>query len=417
MSIFTRATGPFVIPGEAQQDKQTNLQSMQSAGPAFITAKVIDFISDPKSLSQDRIDEIKIAIVNSAAVNSMPINSIWCQIIEANRLDQHIAYPFFPAHLCFPIKPAEQVWIFYSAVDQTYYWMCRKTGDYISEDTNYTHIDRIVNQPITVGVQGSEPQISAKNAFNGTVPNFASFPQGKTDSIYDKTSGSSLSDEQIIAQSQEYQENFIQEAIPRIVRKPGDFVVQGSNNASLLLGSSTATEGKGIVDIVAGHNLATIPVTNTRGNREIDKSIPASRDGTTDFLLDKSRLYLAMSDNADSNFLVDIDGIDGSGEGSCAVIKSDQVRLVARNDIKITVGDTGAGIVIKSNGEIVIVPAASSVIKLGGDDADKAILCQTATQAPLGNVTAAPVISTAGGIIGASTIAGTGLFASKILVK
>ena len=414
MSIFARAAGPFVIPSDNRSDKQSNTQAV---GPAFITAKVIDFISDPKLLSQERADYIKAAVINSAAVNLMPINSIWCQIVEGNRLDQHIAYPFFPAHLCFPIKPAEQVWIFYSAVDQTYYWMCRKSGDYISEDANYTHIDRIVNQPNTVGVEGSEPQIGAKNAFNGTIPNAASFPQGKTDSVYDKTSGSSLSDEQIIAQSQEYQEKFIQEAVPRIVRKPGDLFVQGSNNSSLLLGSTIAEEGKGIVDIVAGHNLLTKEVTNTRGNKEVDKTIPASKDSTTNFLLDKSRLYLAMSDNADSNFFISIDGIDGSGTGSCAVIKSDQVRLVARNDIKISVGDTGAGIVIKSNGEIVIVPASSSVIKLGGDDADKAILCQTATQVIPGSVTAAPVISTAGGIIGASTIAGTGLFASKILVK
>jgi hypothetical protein len=124
-----------------------------------------------------------------------------------------------------------------------------------------------------------------------------------------------------------------------------------------------------------------------------------------------------MNDNPDVNFSIYVDGITQSGTGASAVVKSDQVRLIARNDIKITVGDTGAGIVIKSNGEIVIVPAASSVIKLGGDDADKAILCQTATQVIPGNVTAAPVISTAGGIIGASTIAGTGLFASKILVK
>jgi hypothetical protein len=417
MSLFTRATGPFVIPNTERSDRQTNIQNIPTGGSTFITAKVIDFISDPKTLSQERTDLIKSSIVNSAQVNSMPINSIWCQIIEANRLDQHIAYPFFPAHLCFPIKPAEQVWIFYSSVDQTYYWMCRKPGDYISEDVNYTHIDRIVNQPTTSGVAGIEPQIGAKNAFKGTAPNAASFPQGKTDSVYDKTSGSTINDDQIIAQSQEYQEKFIQEAVPRLVRQPGDLVVQGSNNASVLLGSSSNSSGQGIVDIVAGHNLETLPVTNTRGNQEVDKTQAASNDGSSDFALDKSRLYLAMSDDADTNFLINIDGIGGSGSGACTVIKSDQVRLVARNDIKITVGDTGAGIVIKSNGEIVIVPAATSVIKLGGDDADKAILCQTAIQAVPGNVSAAPVISTAGGIIGASAIAGTGVFASKILVK
>jgi hypothetical protein len=335
---------------------------------------VIDFISDPKTLSQERSDLIKSSVVNSSHVNSMPINSIWCQIIEANRLDQHIAYPFFPAHLCFPIKPAEQVWIFYSAVDQTYYWMCRKPGDYISEDVNYTHIDRIVNQPTTVGSAGSEPQIGAKNAFNGTVPNAASFPQGKTDSVYDKTSGSSINDDQIIAQSQEYQEKFIQEAVPRLVRQPGDLVIQGSNNASVLLGSTTNTPGQGIVDIVAGHNLETIPVTNTRGNQEVDKTQPANKDGPGDFVLDKSRLYLAMNDNPDSNFFINIEGIDGSGEGACAVVKSDQVRLVARNDIKIKAENSGASIVIRSNGDIVVVPSSDGKVYLSGTSSDQAYL-------------------------------------------
>jgi hypothetical protein len=417
MSLLTRVAGPFVIPSIDRGDRQTNAQNTATSGTGFITAKVIDFISDPKTLSEERVNLIKSSIVNSAHVNAMPINSIWCQIIEANRLDQHIAYPFFPAHLCFPIKPAEQVWIFYSAVDQTYYWMCRKPGDYISEDVNYTHIDRIVNQPSTAGGAGVEPQTGSRNAFNGTTQNAASFPQGKTDSVYEKTSGAFLNDDQIIAQSEEYQEKFIQEAVPRLVRQPGDLIIQGSNNASVLLGSTTNTPGKGIVDIVAGHNLETIPVTNTRGNQEVDKTQVASKDSTTDFVLDKSRLYLSMNENTDSNFSIDINGINGSGTGACAVIKSDQVRLVARNDIKITVGDTGAGIVIKSNGEIVIVPSTTSVIKLGGDDANKAILCQEAVQITPGNVEAPSIISTAGGIIGAPTITGTGIFASKVLVK
>jgi hypothetical protein len=304
----------------------------------------------------------------------MPINSIWCQIVEANRLDQHIAYPFFPAHLCFPIKPAEQVWIFYSSVDQTYYWMCRKPGDYISEDVNYTHIDRIVNQPTTVGGAGSEPQIGAKNAFNGTVPNAASFPQGKTDSVYDKTSGSSINDDQIIAQSQEYQEKFIQEAVPRLVRQPGDLVIQGSNNASVLLGSSTNVPGQGIVDIVAGHNLETIPVTNTRGNQEVDKTQPANKDGPGDFILDKSRLYLAMNSNADGDFGINIEGINGSGEGASAVIKSDQVRLIARSDVKINAENTGASITIRSNGDIVVVPGSDGKVYLAGTSSDQPYL-------------------------------------------
>ncbi len=419
MSIYSRVARAIVVPDTAQSDKQSAGQRTTGGGSAFITAKVIDFISDPKILSQTQNNLIKSSVENSALLNSMPINSIWCQIIEGNRLDQHIAYPFFPAHLCMPIKPAEQVWVFYSSLDRVYYWVCRKTGDYISEDANYTHIDRIVNQPIVSASPGVTPQVSSKDAFNNTVPNTNNFPNGKSDSLYERTSGIFYNDDAILRQSQEYQQRFVQEAVPRIVRHPGDLVIQGSNNSSIVLGSTENIPGQGSVDIVAGHNLKTEPVLNTRNNKEVDKTQPASADGPIDFMADKARLYLSMFDNSDTKFSINVKGIEGSGAASSAVVVSDQVRLVARNDIKITVGDTGAGIVIKSNGEIVIVPAETSVIKLGGDDADKAILCQKIdqNQTTLGNVIAPPVISSAGGVIGSTIIEGSGLFASKILVK
>lgn len=414
MSIFTRAAGPFVIPNNSS-DSQTSQQNT-SGQAAFITAKVIDFISDPKTLSQSKIDLLKSSATNSALVNSMPVNSIWCQIIESNRLDQHIAYPFFPAHLCFPIKPAEQVWVFYSAPDQVYYWLCRKPGDYISEDVNYTHIDRIVNRPTSDGAPGIEPQKSAKDSYNGVKSAAPNFPQGKTDSVYDKTSGKFFDDANIIKQSQEYNENFIQEAVPRLVRQPGDFVMQGSNNSTIVLGSSENISGKGIIDIVAGRPLNTNSVINSRGYSETDKSNAATADNQLN-QGGAARVYLGMNENPDYDFGISIDGISGSGTGSCVVLKGAQVRLIATDDVKITVGTTGAGIIIKPDGNIVIIPSATGVIKLGGDDADKAILCQTAVQAIPGNITAAPVISTAGGIIGAKEIIGTGLFASKVLVK
>jgi hypothetical protein len=193
--------------------------------------------------------------------------------------------------------------------------------------------------------------------------------------------------------------------------------MQGSNNSTIVLGSSDNRVGKGIVDIIAGRTLSTSAVVNSRGYSEVDKANPATADNPQVGVDAAARVYLGMNENADYDFGVSIDGISGSGSGSCVVLKGAQVRLIATNDVKITVGTTGAGIIIKPDGNIVIIPSASGVIKLGGDDADKAILCQTAVQAVPGSITAAPVISTAGGIIGAKEIIGTGLFASKVLVK
>lgn len=373
MSIFTRTSGPFVIPNVNAGDMQST-QNLLGGQAAFITAKVIDFISDPKTLSQAKIDLIKSSVTNSALANSMPVNSIWCQIIEANRLDQHIAYPFFPAHLCLPIKPAEQVWVFYSSLDQVYYWVCRKSGDYISEDVNYTHIDRIVNRPTTAGEPGVEPQVSAKDAFNGVTSNTANFPQGKTDSVYDKTSGNFFDDTKIIEQSQEYQEKFIQEAVPRLVRQPGDLVMQGSNNSTIVLGSSENKEGKGIIDIVTGRLLKTNSVTNTRGHKEVDKTRTATSDGQTDLISDDARVYLGMNEDADANFQVNIEGIAGSGTSSCAVVKGNHVRLLGVGNVKITSQTSGASIVLQDTGDIIIVPGSSGKVYLAGTESDQAYL-------------------------------------------
>jgi len=372
MSIFTRAAGPFVIPNNSS-DSQTSQQNT-SGQAAFITAKVIDFISDPKTLSQSKIDLLKSSATNSALVNSMPVNSIWCQIIESNRLDQHIAYPFFPAHLCFPIKPAEQVWVFYSAPDQVYYWVCRKPGDYISEDVNYTHIDRIVNRPTSEGAPGIEPQKSAKDAYNGVSSAAPNFPQGKTDSVYDKTSGKFFDDANIIKQSQEYNENFIQEAVPRLVRQPGDFVMQGSNNSTIVLGSSENISGKGIVDIVAGRLLKNNAVTNTRGYKEVDKTRTALSDGQTDLINDDARVYLGMNEDADTRFQVNIEGIPGSGTASCAVIKGDLVRLLGNGNVKITSQASGASVVLQETGDVIVVPGSGGKVYLAGTDSNQAYL-------------------------------------------
>lgn len=374
MSILSRVAGPFVIPNVNYGDMQTAPQGGAANQTGFLTAKVIDFISDPKTLSEPRKDVIKSSVERSSLVNSMPINSIWCQIIEANRLDQHVAYPFFPAHLCLPIKPAEQVWVFYSGLDQVYYWVCRKPGDYISEDVNYTHIDRIVNQPITDGEPGVEPVKSAKAAFNGTPAGPVSFPQGKTDNINDKTSGVFFDDTQIIEQSQEYQDKFIQEAVPRLVRNPGDLIIQGSNNTAVILGSSDNTSGKGTIDIVAGRALKTQPVTNTRNFEEVDKTKTATSDGQVDFSNDDARIYLGMNEDVDTNFSVSIDGIPGSESASCAVIKSDLVRLLGSGNVKITSQASGASVVIQETGDVIVVPGSSGKVYLAGTDSNQAYL-------------------------------------------
>jgi hypothetical protein len=364
MSVFTRVGGNVLLP---RQDVSSESVGVGKSNP-YLVAKVIDFFPDPRSLSDEQKAVIKTAVDAGALVDRMPINSIWCQILGSGRLDNHIAYPFFPPHLCLPLKPTEEVWIISDG--HVYYWVCRRVGDYQSEDTNYTFVARVVNRDV-----GGNP--SAKDAFNGVTQNVNNFPQGSTNSIYTATIGSSNTDDKIIQRSVSYQQDFAPEAVPRLVRKPGDFVIQGSNNSSITLGtaaSATNQANRGIVDIVAGHALKNPAVVNTRNNQEVDKTKAATSDGPTDLINDKSRLYLGVNENVDSDFAISISGIGGSGPAPSAVVKSDQVRIVARSDVKITSENTKASVVIRTNGDIVVVPGDGAKVYLAGTESDQAYL-------------------------------------------
>jgi hypothetical protein len=81
-----------------------------------------------------------------------------------------------------------------------------------------------------------------------------------------------------------------------------------------------------------------------------------------------------------------------------------------------------ASIVIKSNGDIVFTPSEKGVVKLGGDDADLAVLCEKAATGTegLGVVTCPTGITdTMGGIQGLAPEGGSGVgtFAKKVLLK
>ena len=63
----------------------------------------------------------------------------------------------------------------------------------------------------------------------------------------------------------------------------------------------------------------------------------------------------------------------------------------------------GSAVILKSDGNIVFVPGPSGIIKLGGEDADKAILTTTPqfTTDLGGSVTpSTPVQTSAGGVLG-----------------
>lgn len=289
------------------------------------------------------------------------------------------------------------------------------------------------------------------------------------------------------------------DAVPRYFKRPGDIVFEGSNNSLIVMGTERSGTGyesedqiltknssdpdqngepeeltvpspvfpeadkigtkdspgpHGMIDIVVGRGQLSEtkgPVAkNDLGSLELDKA-PASiiqfeREGDPDLLNDRSRIRLSESTKVDEFLgggIVDfnkaqfsiVDTQDGDG---AIVIKTDKLRLIARQDVEILVtspvfdADNNAivdsedqtkwaAVVIKSNGDIVFRPSDTGYIKLGDDTADKAILCTASPyiQASLGQATHAPIFNTMGGQVGKGMDGGNdfGTFATKVLVK
>ena len=263
------------------------------------------------------------------------------------------------------------------------------------------------------------------------------------------------------------------EAIPRFKKRPGDIALEGSNNTLIVLGTdrsgsyaeiqnnklnlsqNESSNSKGSIDIVAGRKVPnSLKITNSINKEEL-KKMPfntmnaytgkINNEGDPDFINDKSRIYISQKTNADNKLsrtnngqLNTSTGIlkynselgisDVTVENGCVIVKSDSIRMVARKDFQILLkGDENSesdndddskycSITLKSNGEIILKPSQTAVIKIGGEDANKAILCTENAFASNGNVSASPIITNGGQAIGSSGGI-NGVFASKILIK
>ncbi|NBP02368.1 MAG: hypothetical protein EBU90_20075 [Proteobacteria bacterium] len=242
----------------------------------------------------------------------------------------------------------------------------------------------------------------------------------------------------------------------------------------------------GSIDIVAGRGqrpqTGGKKVINHLQNEELAKDKKSYNEfpdeGNPDFINDRSRIYVSQNTLIDSS--LELTGsnesrrpaIKDSPEGDAGIIiKSDKVRIFARSDVQILVTgyqdesvtyQTGeyeiddienfdqlisdnkiktenrdskkwASITIKSNGDIVFQPSDMGYIKLGGEDANRGIVCTTQPVVTSnGGVAGSPLLTTDGGqMAGSSNPSPTGnipalpqdktldlgTYANKVLIK
>jgi len=381
-------TGGVSLNDTTQQQRD---QLFGGQAPTLQRAVVVEVIYDPTSLTNEQMDDLEDTVVNPEMVEGMPYNSIIARVItngqDLGHPSLHIFYPMFPSHFQLPVKPGEQVLIIYEDYYRTGnsvgYWLTRPMAARQIEDVNYTHGDRIFdpyNHPrnMTPNIL-SRLTASAPTFPNGagTPESFSLQPSGSTnpyDDIVNKASASAL---------------FTWEPVPRVKKRPGDLLLQGSNNALIRLGTDrtgpvvpvTGSNGQdilekaGTIDLVAGvGSIRKLPanenvdptagnfnptsprvIQNVRNKKEVYKTPYKSQkmdnpnEGDPDFMRDLSRIYISMKTKGDKNFNVTFGGNNGifsssgdhlmqeiedlpeDGENGqpFIVLKSEQLRMIA----------------------------------------------------------------------------------------
>lgn len=442
-----------------------NLNLGQSS--LFQRVVVEEIIFDPSIIDEDRANfyEKEFKLKDISILRSLPANTIIGRHVRDGSTtggeESQYFLPMFPQHFMMPIKPGEHIWVFYEENKQNHFgfWFCRINEPRNVDDINQTHADRKFHLD-----QKRGPKEKFESSADDSVPSFDNGPslksagEKKHDSIGASYGGKGgeKAYEKLILDSDAGKVHDLED-VPRYKKRPGDFAIQGSNNTLIVWGTdrtgaaaeidTTGKTGKrakgkpksdkkgkaGTIDVVVGRGQGekTKPkkvVKNSLGRSEVSKNVENENqnEGDPDFETDPGRFYLSMKTDADKNFNIQLAGIEqNTSEGEPAgIIKTDHVRIIARKTIKFIVQpkfdspeSECAGIVIKSNGEMVFIPSEKQVIKLGGDDADKAILCtRVNNKGDGGKVSASPIMDTMGGVQGDQDGL-NGCFATKILIK
>mgnify|MGYP006269788151 CR=1 FL=1 len=159
--------------------------------------------------------------------------------------------------------------------------------------------------------------------------------------------------------------DFVGEPILPIKCKPSDLTLQGSNGTLINL-SNESESGSATINIVAGiaESLKRESIVNSEKYNEIVKPAQSAQLGVDD----SSRLIVSQKFNSDDYY--SLPGINANSIPTIA-LKTDAVRILAKNDLKIVVGtdQNQSTIIIKNDGNIVITPAKQ--IRLSGESDDQ----------------------------------------------
>ena len=262
-------------------DISSTLEAGATGAPTQVLqrAVVVEVLYDLSAYSVEEYTELQSLISSPKLLESAPRNSVICRLTtagadkraadakpvedpeedtdpepteEAAAEEEDIGvvgvlcYPFFPPHMCFPVKPGEQVWVIADSPDvqqNVMYWMCRVPAPDHVDDLNYTHIDRALVGGNTEETTSEKAERATSEEEEGTTSEETQeaqvfgFPNGPgtADASTIKGEIPEAAYEDIVNTSLAYL-SFTPEPVPRFTKRPGDLAFQGSNNTLICLG-------------------------------------------------------------------------------------------------------------------------------------------------------------------------------------
>jgi hypothetical protein len=423
MTKITNNVGRTILNGtggRTTEGQESQLRT-QASPPTLQRAVVVDVITSPAELTEEYLNELANLVNNAELLEIMPVNSVIARIVSNNGgvspQQNTILFPLFSSHIMLPIKPGEHVYAIFEDSgfknNKLGFWISRPTSPLQIEDPNYTHYDRLWD-PTTdpanysTGQTTKRPQTSPAYSFqNGG---------GSEESV--TLSNEGLPDKanpyDVIVKNADAAKSFVTEPVPRWKKRPGELVLQGSNNSLIVLGTDRnaglVAEGEikpdsAAVDIVVGRGrhkkqpgtfpdseeddgkYATAPIVanNIRADgtegTETDKAPHRSaafpdkgnvREGDPSPKWDAARVLVTQQANVDENYGISAaeyppnalkpeqpEAIGPLGR-SYVVSKADHVRTIARGDDDVK----GTVLIIKEGepngktygGEIIAIP-------------------------------------------------------------
>jgi len=211
--------------------KEVNTLLGQGENAVLVKGVVEEIIYVPETFD---VEAITPRIEDPKALLDIPANTLLVRVITGKEYKNSgkllVCHPLLPQHLQMPIKVGEHVFLFrYGIIG---YWLARVPDVRSVEDVNYSHGDRRhMHSPEAVSTVeqaglasgDSKKKIGIFNDGGGSEDqvNFSS------DDSYEKIFETSTTNQSIT-----------KEPVPFFIKRPGDLVLQGSNNTLICLGQN-----------------------------------------------------------------------------------------------------------------------------------------------------------------------------------